>query len=125
VNSNLPRDWSELAYRIRNSASAQMWIVVAVAVTFFLVMKFWSAGSCEHNSSSTCGVGIFVGEAFGFIGAFIIFIGAGARVLYVDLKRRRARPVRVKDKSAADEAHDSGAALFQERLAEDTKAPLE
>jgi hypothetical protein len=107
VKLNLPRDWSELAYRIRNSASAQMWIVVAVAVTFALL------------------VSTFFGAVFGLVGAFIIFIGVGARVLYVDLKRRRARPVRVKDKSAADEAHDFGAALFQERLSEDTTTPLE
>jgi hypothetical protein len=33
--------------------------------------------------------------------------------------------VRVKDKSAADEAHDFGAALFQDRLTEDTNTPLE
>jgi hypothetical protein len=53
------------------------------------------------------------------VGGFIIFMGVGARVLYVDLKRRRARPVRVKDKSAADEANDFGAALFQDRLTDD------
>jgi predicted MFS family arabinose efflux permease len=97
----MPRDRSELAYRIRNSASAKMWITVAIAVVFALV-------------TST-----FFGAAFGYVGGFIIFMGVGARVLYVDLKRRRARPVRVKDKSAADEAHDFGAALFQDRLVED------
>jgi hypothetical protein len=90
----MPRDRSELAYRIRNSASAKMWITVAIAVVFALV-------------TST-----FFGAAFGYV-------GVGARVLYVDLKRRRARPVRVKNKSAADEAHDFGAALFQDRLVED------
>jgi hypothetical protein len=31
----------------------------------------------------------------------------------------------VKDRSAADEANDFGAALFQQRLTEDTKTPLE
>ena len=104
---DLPRTPSELAYRIGNSASAQMWITVVVAVTFALVMSS------------------LLGAAFGYVGGFVIFFGVGARVLYVDIRRHRARPVRVKDKSAADEAHDSGAALFQERLAEDTKAPLE
>jgi hypothetical protein len=103
----MPRDLSELAYRIRNSASAQMWITLAVAVTFALVMRS------------------LFGASFGYVGAFVIFFGVGARVLYVDIKRHRARPVRVKDKSADDEAHDFGAALFQERLAEDTKTPLE
>ena len=98
---DLPRNPSELAYRIRNSASAQMWITLAVAVAFALVMR------------------TSVGAAFGDVGGFIIFMGVGARVLYVDLKRRRARPVRVKDKSAADEANDFGAALFQDRLTDD------
>jgi hypothetical protein len=103
----MPRDRSELAYRIRHSASAQMWITLVIAVTFALVMS------------------ALVGPAFGYVGGFVIFFGVGARVLYVDIKRHRARPVRVKDKSADDEAHDFGAALFQERLAEDTKTPLE
>ena len=98
---NLPRNRPELAYRIRNSASAQMWITLAVALTFALVVR------------------TFFGAAFGYAGGFIIFMGVGARVLYSDLKRRRARPVRVKDKSAADEAHDFGAALFQDRLTDD------
>ena len=98
---NLPRNPSELAYRIRNSASAQMWITVVVAVAFALVVRS------------------FYGDAIGYVGGFIIFMGVGARVLYVDLKRRRARPVRVKDKSAADEANDFGAALFQDRLTDD------
>jgi len=101
VKYNLPRNPSELVYRIRSSASAQMWITLAVAVAFALVM-----------STS-------VGAAFGYVGGFIIFMGVGARVLYVDLKRRRAPPVRVKDKSAADQANDFGAALFQDRLTDD------
>ena len=104
---DLPRTPSELAYRIGNSASAQMWIVVAVAVAFALI------------------VSAFYGAAFGCVGGFVIFVGVGARVLYADLKRRRARPVRVKDKSDADKANDFGAALFQQRLTEDTKTPLE
>jgi hypothetical protein len=107
VKLDLPRNPSETAYRIRNSASIQMWLTLAVAVTFAFIVRF------------------MYGAAFGYVGGFIIFVGVGARVLYADLKRRRARPVRVKDKSAADEANDFGAALFQERLAEDTKAPLE
>jgi hypothetical protein len=101
VKYNLPRNPSELAYRIRNSASAQMWITVVVAVAFALVVRS------------------FYGDAIGYVGGFIIFVGVGARVLYVDLKRRRARPVRVKNKSAADEANDFGAALFQDRLTDD------
>ena len=103
----MPRDRSELAYRIKNSASAQMWITLAVAVTFALVAS------------------AVYGTAFGYVSGFIIFFGVGARVIYADLKRRRARPVRVKNKSAADAAHDFGAALFQERLAEDPNTPLE
>ena len=103
----MPRDRSELAYRIRHSASAQMWITIAVAVAFALIVSF------------------AYGAAFGCVGGFVIFVGVGARVLYADIKRHRARPVRVKDKSADDEAHDFGAALFQERLSEDTNAPLE
>jgi hypothetical protein len=101
VKYDLPRNPSELVYRIRNSASAQMWITLAVAVTFAL------------------GVSFVVGAALALVGGFIIFMGVGARVLYVDLKRRRARPVRVKNKSAADEANDFGAALFQDRLTDD------
>jgi hypothetical protein len=107
MKSNLPRDRSELAYRLRNSASAQMWITLVIAVTFALVMR------------------ASLGAAFGYTGAFVIFFGVGARVLYADIKRHRVRPVRVKDKSAADEAHDFGAALFQDRLTEDTNTPLE
>ena len=104
---DLPRNASELGYRIRRSASAQMWITIVVAVAFALIVSF------------------VYGAAFGCVGGFVIFVGAGGRVLYADLKRRRARPVRVKDKSAADEANDFGAALFQQRLTEDTKTPLE
>jgi len=103
----MPRDRSELAYRIKNSASAQMWITLAVAVTFALISS------------------ALYGGAFGYVSGFIIFFGVGTRVIYLDLKRRRARPVRVKNKSAADEAHDFGAALFQDRLAEDPNTPLE
>ena len=103
MKSNLPRGGSELAYRVRNSASAQMWITVAVAITFALAMRN------------------LYGTAFGYAGGFLIFIVAGGWVLYADLKRRRSSPVRVKDKSTADEAHDFGAALFQERLADDDK----
>ena len=98
---DLPRNPSELAYRIRNSASAQMWITLAVALAFALAAS------------------VVIGAALALVGGFIIFMGVGARVLYVDLKRRRARPVRVKDKSAADEANDFGAALFQDRLTDD------
>jgi O-antigen/teichoic acid export membrane protein len=107
VTLDLPRNPSELAYRIKHSASAQMWITIVVAVAFAIV--------ASH----------VYGAAFAYVGGFVIFVGVGARVLYTDLKRRRARPVRVKDKSAADEANDFGAALFQQRLTEDTKTPLE
>lgn len=103
MKTRLPRDWSELAYRIRNSASAQMWIVVAVAIAFALVTS------------------AFFGAALGSIGAFIIFIGAGGLVLSAELRRRRATPNRVKDRTSLDEANDFGAALFQERLADDDK----
>ena len=103
MKTRLPRNRSELAYRIRNSLSAQMWIVVAVAIAFALAMK-----------------AVF-GAAFGAMGGCIIFFGVGARVLYADLQRRRARPVRVKDRTTEDEANDFGAALFQERLADDDK----
>ena len=92
---------------MKHSASAQMWITIVVAVAFALMAS------------------AFYGAAFGTVGGFVIFVGVGARVLYADLKRRRARPVRVKDRSAADEANDFGAALFQQRLTEDTKTPLE
>jgi hypothetical protein len=104
-----------------------MSITLAAAVTFALVMRhFGREGDCgPRDQDGQCGMSTFFGTAYGYIGAFIIFTGVGARVLYVDLKRRRARPVRVKDKSAADEAHDFGAALFQDRLTEDPKAPLE
>jgi hypothetical protein len=78
-----------------------MWITLAVALAFAL------------------GVSFVVGAALALVSGFIIFMGVGARVLYVDLKRRRARPVRVKNKSAADEANDFGAALFQDRLTDD------
>jgi hypothetical protein len=101
VKYDLPRNPSELAYRIRNSASAQMWITLAIALAFALAAS------------------VVIGAALALVGGFIIFMGVGARVLYVDLKRRRARPVRVKDKSAADEANDFGAALFQDRLTDD------
>lgn len=112
---------SELAYRIRNSATAQLLIVVAVAVTFTLVMKLWASSSdCAPNDGDgSCGISTFVGGGFAYAGGLAIFIIAGARVFYADLKRRRAHPNRVKDRTAADEAHDFGAALFQERLVDD------
>jgi hypothetical protein len=119
VKYDLPRNPSELVYRIRNSASAQMWITLAVAVTFALGVNYWSRATACGRYDGQCGMSTFFGAAFGYVGGFIIFMGVGARVLYVDLKRRRARPVRVKDKSAADEAHDFGAALFQDRLTDD------
>ena len=84
-----------------------MWIVVAVAIAFALAMR------------------AFFGAAAGATGGFIIFFGVGARVLYADLQRRRARPVRVKDRTTENEANDFGAALFRDRLTEDTNTPLE
>jgi hypothetical protein len=67
----------------------------------------------------TCAAGIIGGKAYGLVGALFIFIVAGGAVLYSELRRRRSTPQRVKDRTADDEAHDFGAALFQERLAED------
>lgn len=115
------RNSSELAYRIRNSATAQLLIVIAVAVTFVLAMKYWAfASDCAPNDGDgSCGTSAFLGGGFAYTGGLAIFIVGGARVFYADLRRRRAHPNRVKDRSAADEAHDFGAALFQDRLVDD------
>jgi len=112
---------SELAYRIRKSVTAQLLIVIAVAVMFTLAMKLWASSSdCAPNEGDgPCGISSFVGGGFAYAGGLAIFIIAGARVFYADLRRRRAHPNRVKDRTAADEAHDFGAALFQERLVDD------
>jgi len=112
---------SELAYRIRKSVTAQLLIVIAVALMFTLAMKLWASSSdCAPNDGDgPCGVSSFVGGGFAYAGGLAIFIIAGARVFYADLKRRRAHPNRVKDRTEADEAHDFGAALFQERLVDD------
>jgi len=112
---------SELAYRIRKSVTAQLLIVIAVALMFTLAMKLWASSSdCALNEGDgPCGISSFVGGGFAYAGGLAIFIIAGARVFYADLRRRRAHPNRVKDRTAADEAHDFGAALFQERLVDD------
>jgi hypothetical protein len=118
---DLRRASSELAYRIRNSVTAQLLIVLAVAVMFTLVIKYLaSASGCGSNvGDGPCGTSTFFGDGFAYAGGFAIFCIGGTRVFYADLKRRRAHPIRVKDRTAADDAHDFGAALFQDRLVDD------
>src|SRR5664279_4590037 len=63
--------------RIRESTAAQLWIVAAASVVFFLVFKIAGMlGDCgPHDHDGQCGMGAFVGELFGGFGAIIIWIG--------------------------------------------------
>jgi hypothetical protein len=60
--------------KIRNSTTAQLWIVVAVAVAFFLAMRYLGiAGGCgPRNHSGQCGMSVLFMQVFGIIGAIII-----------------------------------------------------
>jgi len=118
MKRKLPRTRSELAQRISNSASAQIWIVIAVSVSFYLVFRIASAAQCGR-SDGQCGMAAYLEAVFGFVGAIIIFIVAGGRVLWAQRERER-RAIKQRRKGIRPDAeHDFGTALFRERLADD------
>src|SRR4051812_28008849 len=111
-----PRSRSELAERIRNSTSAQIWIVLAVSLVFYFVFRFASAAQCGPNGQ--CGMAAYLESVFGFVGAVIIFIVGGVRALWAQRQRERRALKQRRKGIRPDAEHDFGTALFRERLAD-------
>jgi hypothetical protein len=121
-DSSFPRDG--VIAKIRNSTAAQLWIVAAVSVAFFLVMKYAGfAGDCgPHDRDGQCGIGAAMMDEFGISGAIMLWIIASGYVLWA--KRRRARAIRSRrlhGEDFVDPEHDRGAALLQNRLEDDRR----
>lgn len=113
--------------KIRHSTAAQLWIVVAVAIAFFLVMKYLGiAGDCgPHDRDGQCGMGAYLMEVFGVVGAIIIWIGASGRILWAKRKREhRLRSRRLHGEDFVDPNYDRGAALLQNRLDDDKRRDM-
>lgn len=122
VNDSPPARDGAIA-RIKNSTTAQLLIVVTVAVAFFLVMKYWSiADDCgPRDHDGQCGMGAFVGQLFGAVGAIVIWFGASGYILSAKRRReRRIRSRRLRDEFV-DPMLDRGAALLQNRLDDDRR----
>ena len=110
--------------RIKSSTAAQLCIVAAVAVAFFVAMRYWSiADDCgQHDHDGQCGMGAFVGQLFGAVGAIVIWFGASGYVLSAKRRReRRLRSRRLHGDDFVDPMHDLGAALLQNRLDDDKR----
>jgi hypothetical protein len=121
VNDSPPARDGVIA-KIKNSTTAQLWIVVAVGVAFFLAMRYLGiAGDCgPHDHDGQCGMGAFFMQVFGAIGAIIIWVGASGQILWAKRRReRRLRSRRLHRDDFIDTKLDRGAALLQNRLDDD------
>ena len=110
--------------RIRESSAAQLWIVAAASVVFFLVFKIAGIlGDCgPHDHDGQCGMGAFVAELFGAFGAIVIWIGLSAQILWARRRReRRRRRQRLRGDGSVDAMTDHAASLFQNRLDDDAR----
>lgn len=93
--------------RIKESPSAQLWLVAIAAILFFLVFKI--AGS-------------FVAEIFGGFVAIIIWVGLSARILWTQSRWKRGRRGRrLHSDDIVSSMPDHAAALFQNRLDDDVR----
>ncbi|MDQ2765518.1 MAG: hypothetical protein M3Y30_00055 [Gemmatimonadota bacterium] len=125
-DSPAPRDG--LIARIKHRTSAQLWIVAALGVGFYLVMHAGARiGQCGlFDSINRCGMATFVAEVFGVFGAIVIWIGLGGRVYWAKRRReRRLRNQRLHDENFVDPEYDSGAAMLQNRLEDDERRASE
>jgi hypothetical protein len=123
VNDSPPARDGVIA-RIKNSTAAQLWIVAAVAIAFFLAMRYIGiAGDCgPHDNGAQCGMGAFFMQVFGMIGAIIIWAGASGQILWAKRRReRRLRSRRLRGDDFVDPMLDRGAALLQNRLDDDRR----
>jgi len=110
--------------KIKDSTTAQLLIVVAVAVVFFLAMKYIGiAGDCgPHDHDGQCGMGAFFMQVFGAVGAVIIWAGASGQILWAKRRReRRLRRRRLRGEDFVDPMVDRGASLLQNRLDDDKR----
>jgi hypothetical protein len=110
--------------KIRNSAAAQLWIVVAVAIAFFLAVRYLAiaSGCGPHDHDRRCGMSTFYGQVFGGLGAIIIWIGASGQIVWAKRRReRRLRSERLHGEDSVDPEHDRGAAMLQNRLEDDRR----
>jgi hypothetical protein len=110
--------------RIKNSTAAQLWIVAAVAVAFFLAMRYLGiAGDCgPHDHDGQCGMGAFFMQVFGVLGAILIWAGASGQILWAKRRReRRLRRRRLRGEDFVDPMVDRGASLLQNRLDDDKR----
>jgi hypothetical protein len=113
-----------LIAKIRESPTAQLWVVAAGAVAFFLVFKIAGMlGDCGPNDhDGQCGMGAFMGEAFGAFGAIIIWIGLSARILWAQSRWKRGRKhQRLHSDDIVSSMPDHAAALFQNRIDDDVR----
>ena len=114
--------------KIRNSTTAQLWIVVAVAVAFFLAMRYLGiVGDCgPHDRDGQCGIGAAMMEEYGIAGAIMIWILASGHILWAKGRREHElRSRRLHGEDAVDPEHDRGAALLQNRLEDDKRKDAE
>ena len=114
--------------KIKNSTSAQLWIVAAVSVAFFFAMKYIGiASDCGPNShDGQCGMSTFFMKVFGLLGGIIIWLGLSWRILWTKRQRdRRHRRQRLHGESIVDPEYDRGAAMLQNRLDDDTRRAME
>jgi hypothetical protein len=117
VKIDQPQGRSELAEKISNSTSAQIWIVLAASLAFYFVFRIAGAAQCGPNGQ--CGMAAYIETVFGFVGAVIIFIVGGARALWAQRQRERRALKQRRKGIRPDAEHDFGSALFRERLADD------
>ena len=109
----LPRDG--VIAKIRNSTSAQLWIVVAVSIAFFLMMRYVARAR-----------GSALIAELGLAGAFLIWIIASAYILRAKGRREVAlRKKRLHDETFVDPEYDRGASMLLNRLEDDKRRAAE
>ena len=114
--------------KIKNSTAAQLWIVAAVAIAFFLAMKFLAiardCGPIPHGVR--CAFDSTSMQELGLAGAFVIWIIASARVLWAKGRRETAlRKRRLHDDAFVDPEYDRGASVLLNRLEDDKRRAAE
>jgi hypothetical protein len=104
----LPRDG--VIAKIRNSASAQLWIVVAVAIAFILALRLLG----------------YALTTFGLVSVFLIWIIVSACILWAKGRRETAlRKKRLHDETFVDPEYDRGASMLLNRLEDDKRRAAE
>jgi hypothetical protein len=127
LNDDLPpRDG--LFSKIKSSTAAQLWIVAAVAIAFFLTVKYLGiARDCgPAPRGGQCAFDSTLMQEFGLAGAFMIWIIASARILWAKSRREKAkRKKRAHDESFVDPEYDRGASMLLNRLEDDKRRAAE